>query len=193
MNNELRTMNYGKNNEPKKVLSHCSRFIVHNSIPGFTLIELLVVISIIGVLTALVLVNVMGVRERVRDSQRKSDLNQMKKALFLYKNDYDNKYPESEDEDNKIKACSVPAVIEWGEAFKCGEMVYMKILPQDPLYSEDSLDSVYKYLQVGTGDDFCLWATLENKSDSEIANSQKKCSGCSGYVTTETDIVECGD
>ena len=53
---------------------------------GFTLIELLVVISIIGVLATLIMANFVGVRERARDAQRKSDLNQIQKALEMYKN-----------------------------------------------------------------------------------------------------------
>jgi len=156
---------------------------------GFTLIELLVVISVIGVLTSLVIMNVMGVRERVRDSQRKSDLNQMKKALFMYKNDYSNLYPVS-DSDRKINACSPAVAIDWGSAFTCGSMIYMKILPQDPLNSESSPDITYKYRQIDSGGDFCLWATLENVSDQQIASSQTKCSSC---TVGANDIVECGD
>ena len=54
---------------------------------AFTLIELLVVIAIIGSLSALFLPNFMAVRERARDSQRKSDLKQIQKAFELYKQD----------------------------------------------------------------------------------------------------------
>ncbi|HUV43179.1 MAG TPA: type II secretion system protein [Patescibacteria group bacterium] len=53
---------------------------------GFTLIELLVVISIIGILATLLIANIGGIRERARDARRKSDLNQIQKALEMYKN-----------------------------------------------------------------------------------------------------------
>jgi len=54
---------------------------------AFTLVELLVVISIIAVLTAVLLPNFMGARERARDSQKIQDAAAIKNALRLYYND----------------------------------------------------------------------------------------------------------
>lgn len=51
---------------------------------GFTLIELLVVISIIGMLAGVVLVATTGMRAKARDSRRKTDITQIRKALDLY-------------------------------------------------------------------------------------------------------------
>lgn len=50
---------------------------------GFTLIELLVVIAIIGLLSSVVLASLNSARERARDAQRMSDLNQIRKLLEL--------------------------------------------------------------------------------------------------------------
>ena len=55
---------------------------------GFTLIELLVVISIIGLLSGMVLVNMGGALARARDARRKSDLDQIVKAAELYNFDH---------------------------------------------------------------------------------------------------------
>lgn len=54
---------------------------------GFSLIELLVVISIIGVLSAVLVANFMGMRERARDAQKIQDLGAIKNALRMYYND----------------------------------------------------------------------------------------------------------
>lgn len=61
---------------------------------GFSLVELLVVISIIAVLSAVLMVNFVGMRERSKDAQRIQDLNAIKSALRLYYND-NQSYPAS--------------------------------------------------------------------------------------------------
>jgi len=145
---------------------------------GFTLIELLVVISIIGILAALIMVNFNAARERARDTQRKSDLDQIKKALRMYYND-NNQYP--------------TGPLRWGSSFQSadGNMVYMKVLPHDPNWKQAG-DLDYNYAQAESGQDFCLWAGLENKSDGEIIKSQSRCSSCSNPGSNYNYVV-CAD
>ena len=57
-------------------------------IKGFSLVELLVVISIIATLTAILLPNFMGARERANDAKKIQDLSSMKNALRMYYNDH---------------------------------------------------------------------------------------------------------
>ena len=52
---------------------------------GFTLIELLIVIAIIAVLAAIVLVSLGTAQQKARDSKRTGDLEQVVKALELYR------------------------------------------------------------------------------------------------------------
>lgn len=68
---------------------------------GFSLIELLVVISIIGVLSAVLVANFMGMRERARDAQKIQDLYAVKNALRMYYND-NQSYPAGDG----LNACS---------------------------------------------------------------------------------------
>lgn len=151
---------------------------------GFTLIELLVVIAIIAVLSGLVVVNLAGVRERARDTQRKTELNEVKKALRLYYND-NNRYPAS--------------LTTWGDAFTSGGMTYMKQLPSDPLYDADDPDSPqYAYYQSscsGGTNDYRLVVALENSGDPDIARSGSKCgSGCGFTFSADNNhYVLCPD
>jgi prepilin-type N-terminal cleavage/methylation domain-containing protein len=54
---------------------------------GFTLVELLVVIAIIGILSAVAVVSLGGIREKGRDARRLSDMDALKQAMELYKNE----------------------------------------------------------------------------------------------------------
>lgn len=61
---------------------------------GFTLIEILVVITIIAILTASGMVAYIQIGKNARDARRKSDLEQLRSALVLYRTDF-NAYPAS--------------------------------------------------------------------------------------------------
>jgi len=95
---------------------------------GFTLIELLVVMVIIGLLSGLILPNLMSARERARDARRKSDLEQIQRALELYKMDQNpSAYPPSLDF-NSSDFCGEC----WSSDANCAGNVYMKTVPCDP-------------------------------------------------------------
>lgn len=138
---------------------------------GFTLIELLVVVAIIGILVTLVFANLNSARQRARDAQRKSDLNNIATALRLYYNDF-GKYPGASG--TQIAGCGVlgTTACDWGTSFAAGQ-VYMSYLPNDPLASSDPANSyTYEYVD---DDNFRLNATLENAGDPALPISQQKC------------------
>jgi general secretion pathway protein G len=120
---------------------------------GFTLIELLVVIFIIGILTAVVLPNLMGARQRARDTRRKQDLEAVKSALRMYYND-DNQYP---------AANSWEALAEI-----LAEGNYMTNVPTEAVEDHPA----YVYNMTNSGEGFNLQATLEVTDASE---SQAAC------------------
>ncbi len=131
---------------------------------GFTLIELLVVISIVGLLSAVIVPNFMGARERSRDIKRKSDIRQIQKALELYK---DTQSPPAYTEKATFDALVCDS--DWQTS---GGSTLIKEFPCDP-----TLNTVYIYDRT-TNLDYTLYACLENKSDPE-AKAQASCA--SGY------------
>ena len=130
---------------------------------AFTLLELLVVIAVIGVLIAIILPNLIGMRERARDSKRKNDLAQLKTALRMYFNDY-NRYPQSSI-DEKI-CCSAPSTCT-----ACIDNIF-EVAGQT--YTKDLSDN-YTYMPRDGGQGFLLSTTLENASDKDIAVSATRC------------------
>lgn len=149
---------------------------------GFTLIELLIVITIIGILSALVLTNVQGVRERARDAKRKTDLKNISTALRLYYNDFGS-YPT--DSNGQINGCGTGIqTCSWGTEFSSSN-VYMNFLPLDPS-STTANPITYTYSQTDS-DSYTLIAELENESDQDAAESQDKCDTGSGseYVVCQ--------
>ncbi len=141
---------------------------------GFTLIEMLVVISIIAVLTGLILANFNNARLRGRDAARKSDLRQIKSALRLFYNDFQ-QYPEDGSSD-RILGCGNGQLAadlsecDWGTGFVANGNTYMKQLPQDPNPGVN-----FKYQMTATGDGFILQTLLENASDEDAWKSQVRC------------------
>ncbi|MDD4409573.1 MAG: type II secretion system protein [Candidatus Pacebacteria bacterium] len=55
---------------------------------AFTLIELLVVIAIIGILAGFIIVSMSSAQEAASDARRKADINQLSKAIMIYKTNH---------------------------------------------------------------------------------------------------------
>lgn len=112
---------------------------------GFTLIELLIVIAIIGILSALLMVNFIGIRQRGRDAQRKSNIRQIQSALELYRTDQSN-YPN-------------PQLPSCGNVFSASGTTYMQVIPCDP--------NGGSYYYTSNGSTYTLASCIENKNDSD--------------------------
>jgi prepilin-type N-terminal cleavage/methylation domain-containing protein len=60
---------------------------------GFTLVELLITVTILGILSTVAYVGVGEIRKTIRDNKRRADLNEVARALELFKADY-GQYPQ---------------------------------------------------------------------------------------------------
>ena len=127
---------------------------------GFTLIELLIVVVILGILAALVSGNFITSLKKGRDARRKTDLEQVQRALEMYY------------EDNKVYPKAGVAVGEidlttggklcYPSVSGCDTKIYMQRLPQDP-----SSNCQYYYVRETApyGEGYRLYATIENSQD----------------------------
>lgn len=128
---------------------------------GFTLVELLVVISIIGVLSAILTANFMGMRERARDAQKIQNLNSIKNALRMYYND-NQSYPSG----SSCNTCLGGGVLD--------------------KYLTSIGATEYIYTQLDNGDGFKLTVNLEAGAGDDDRNSQTKC----GELNTIDKVFE---
>ncbi|HVZ58755.1 MAG TPA: type II secretion system protein GspG [Patescibacteria group bacterium] len=146
---------------------------------GFTLVELLIVISIIGILTALLTANFVGVRQRARDAQRKANIRQLQSAVELYRADVGH-YPvrQTTYRLNDTTACPT------SQALVNGSVTYLSKVPCDPLgASVYNSGNYYYYTSDANGTTYVMATCLENANDSD-ANSTTTAPSPSGGSCT---------
>lgn len=137
---------------------------------GFTLIELMIVIAIIGLVATLGVGSYQTSLKRARDAQRKTDLQQIRSALEIYRADM-GVYP-STGGTYQIQGCGATcgtAACTWGSAWSCGS-TYMEKLPADPK------SPTVNYRYSSTGSTYTLETCLENCNDPQgVTQSYGSC------------------
>jgi type II secretion system protein G len=109
---------------------------------GFTIIELLVTIVVIGILATIMIVSYTGIQQRSRDSERASDITQIKIAIEKYHADQ-SQYPSVCSADNvDCPASSLATLLT----------PYLKAVPHDPRNTADSATD-YRYVRGPVTDD----------------------------------------
>lgn len=145
---------------------------------GFTLIEILIVIMIIGILSGVLfsVLNVKGLRQKTRDSQRISDLKKMQTALELYFADY-RTYPVSDGWTHISGSDEVSDALSGGG--------YINKMPTDPSFTsggEDGCSSQVGYMYKSLGGGYIITTQMEvptstnNSPCSELNNWDDSCS-----------------
>jgi general secretion pathway protein G len=146
---------------------------------GFTLIELLIVVAIISILSTLLMVNFIAVRQRGRDAQRKSDLRQIQSALELYRADQDS-YPQSNNNYSIGNCNNSPTLTSIGSV-DCST-IYMQKVPIDP--NGASYYNGGNYYFSSDGVTYSLAACVENSTDKDSNISQTAPTGSSGTCSS---------
>ncbi|WP_417457966.1 type II secretion system major pseudopilin GspG [Kordiimonas sp.] len=110
---------------------------------GFSLIELMVVIVIIGLLTTVVVVNVLPSQDRAMVEKARADIRLLEQAVEMYRMDT-LKYPSLED--------GVEALMKAPKGAAMRSEGYIKTLPKDPW------GNAYQYLVPGEHGAFDIYS-----------------------------------
>lgn len=149
---------------------------------GFTLIELLVVIAIIGILTSVLMVNFIGVRQRARDAQRKSQIKQIQSAFEVYRSD-NGQYPCFSGGCTESDANTIDNLMSTLGSYLSDDI-------KDPL----NTSSCPNYLVSSTGSKYTIYAVLENANDAD-ATADKKAPAANAGTTYQclngSDAAHC--
>ncbi len=151
---------------------------------AFTMIELLVVLSVIGILAAISYSTFSASQARSRDARRKTDLQTVKTALVLYKQQ-NNSYPKPTSAFQAMCTSSGGAASNnnaWSET-QTLLTPFISILPLDPRGKADPGGACpvvnypwltfppngqgYAYTVTNTGSNYALWAALESSRDAD--------------------------
>ncbi|MFZ5845375.1 MAG: type II secretion system protein [Patescibacteria group bacterium] len=123
---------------------------------GFTLVEVLVAATIIAVLTVVGVVSYASVNQRSRDTKRKSDLEQIRSALEMYRVD-NGYYPNT-------------GTGTWTDASNLSTALvstYLPAIPSDP----QSATQTYRYRAInfsgGNYYGYCLSTKLESENPTD--------------------------
>ncbi len=139
---------------------------------GFTLIELIIVIAVLGVLfTALLTtVNPLEQFKKSRDTQRKSSIGQIQRALESYYQDH-GQYPASDNSYRIVSIVnSITTTLSWGDTWQ----PYMDVLPTDP--KSPARKFAYYSPVASKGQSYYLFVSLERgASDPAVCNNGVNC------------------
>ena len=121
---------------------------------GFTLIETLVVIAILGIIATIVIVSLLGARDKARDSKRKAEISQIGRFLTIscYLPDAGNGTYDLIDVAQELLAKNPQY------------QTYFKVIPRDPKTGTDT-ESKYMYIVSDNGNKCALYANLENEKE----------------------------
>lgn len=158
-----------------------SSLIPHHSslTSGFTLIELLTVISIIGILTTVITVNLGGARKQARDVRRQTDMGTIQSALELEANANGGRV--SGTNGQLVTSAGATAGQPW--ITDPALAAFLSSVPSDPLVNDSTY--IYRYLTNTSGTMYFLDAVLEvgKQSDANLGTAPPSTNTAAAFVT----------
>ncbi len=148
---------------------------------GFTLVEIIVSCAVIAILSTVIYGTYSGMRERARDTQRMSDIEQLQLALKLYKDSYGS-YPSHDS----------GVVIGEGGALDTALSSFFGTIPADPLGPSAAgynymYDSDFNCPTVGPNVTMLYAESMERESNS---NWDSECNGTEPGTNTYAVILQ---
>lgn len=132
---------------------------------GYTLIEILIVTTIIVLLTAVAVVSYSTFLKQSRDAKRKTDLEQIRAALEMYRSDNDSYFAFASGNCSSYTALT------------SGSPKYIQTMPSDPKGS-----SGYYYRCIITANDYTIGAFLETGTETPSCSNCKAATACNYCV-----------
>ncbi len=131
---------------------------------GFTLIEVLVAATIIAVLSVVGVASYTSINRRSRDAKRKSDVEQVRSALEMYRTDIGS-YPAGSTTGFRLLTDLESELVS----------TYMPSIPSDPKST-----SAYYYSPLGSAPyySYCICAYLESEAGSSTCTGVTMPAGC---------------
>lgn len=135
---------------------------------AFTLLEILVVIGIIALLASITVVSYSRFVKQSRDARRKTDLEQIRAAIELYRN-FKSVYP-------------TPGMVFGTDSIVDGSTTYMSKIPQDPMFSGAEVNTYYYTSPGPTYQDYTLCTYLEGGGTASgyLCGTTLVCNYCMG-------------
>jgi len=113
---------------------------------GFTIVEIIVAITVVAILATIVIVSYDGIQQRTRDSQRESDITQLKIAIEKYHAE-NSEYPDACGNTSGCSASNLSSYLS----------PYLDSVPVDPSGSSN------QYQYVRNGNSYGLRVNFEAK------------------------------
>jgi type II secretion system protein G len=133
---------------------------------GFSLVELLVSVSIIAILIAIGIASYATINKQSRDAKRKSDLEQIRAALEMYRAD-NGYYPSAGSGSWVVASSSTDPLVGLTPTLVS---TYIPVIPTDPKASQNYM-YIARNAVAGVYYAYCLSAALESENPTDTCTT----------------------